>query len=243
MIRKRLALLILPAIVFLIVLVIKEWEVIESYEGQAVIRHVTTSEKLIALTFDDGPDPLYTARILAVLDKYNARTTFFVLGLNVRQYPHLVRQEIAAGHEIGLHGYRHVLLTGQPLYATLRDLKRSEELIVKATGYRPVYFRPPFGFYNAALLRAVMARGYRVVLWTADMDPRDYTDPGAREIAWRVINGAGNGDIVLLHDHGGNRTQTVLALEEILRVLTARGYKFVTLTELLESGQGGKIPT
>ncbi|SHJ12061.1 Peptidoglycan/xylan/chitin deacetylase, PgdA/CDA1 family [Desulfofundulus thermosubterraneus DSM 16057] len=230
-------------IIFLVIPVMKEREVIVSYEGLAVIRHVTTSEKLIALTFDDGPDPLYTARVLAVLDKYNARATFFVLGLHVRQYPHLVRREIAAGHEVGLHGYRHVFLTGQPLYATLRDLKRSEELVVQATGYRPVYFRPPFGFYNTAVLRAVMARGYRVVLWTPEMDPRDYTDPGAREIARRVITGAGNGDIVLLHDHGGDRTQTVLALEEILRVLTARGYKFVTLTELLENGKSGKIPT
>ncbi|HHW43706.1 MAG TPA: polysaccharide deacetylase family protein [Desulfotomaculum sp.] len=213
-----------------------------SLEKQAVITHVTTGEKLIALTFDDGPDPLYTDRILAVLEKYHARATFFVLGQHVQQYPHLVRREIAAGHEVGVHGYRHVFLTRQPLYITLSQLKRSEELIVQATGYRPVYFRPPFGFYNPVVLKAVMDRGYRVVLWTPEMDPRDYTDPGVQVIARRIISGARNGDIVLLHDHGGDRTQTVQALEQILRVLGARGYKFVTLTELLENGKSEHIP-
>ncbi|MBC7325583.1 MAG: polysaccharide deacetylase family protein, partial [Moorella sp. (in: Bacteria)] len=221
--RTGLVLLLLPVMLFLVLQGDREREVVSSLEKQAVITRVTTGEKLIALTFDDGPDPLYTGRILAVLEKYHARAAFFVLGQHVRQYPQLVRREIAAGHEVGVHGYRHVFLTGQPLHVTLSQLKRSEELIGQAAGYRPVYFRPPFGFYNPVMLKAVMARGYRVVLWTPEMDPRDYTNPGAPEIARRVIENAGNGDIVLLQDHGGDRTQTVQALEQILRVLGARG--------------------
>lgn len=203
-----------------------------------VFRSVATSSKVIALTFDDGPDPRFTPKVLEVLRKHRARATFFVVGRAAEEYPEILEQVAREGHVIGNHGYSHTKLTGLTREQIRAEIRRTERLISAATGARPVYFRPPFGFYNREVLEAADELGYRVILWTREADTRDYTRPGAGAIVRQAVRNASAGYIFLFHDGGGDRTQTVAALDEILGSLAAKGYRFMTLDQILREGAG-----
>ena len=206
--------------------------------GSRVFRAVATNTKVVALTFDDGPDPRFTPKVLEVLRRHGARATFFVLGSTAEQYPELLKQIAREGHDIGNHGYSHTKLTGLNREQIRAEIRRTEKSISAATGNRPVYLRPPFGFYNREVLEAAEELGYTVILWTREADTRDYARPGSRTIARQAVRNATAGSIFLFHDGGGDRTQTVLALDEILQSLTAKGYRFLTLDQILREGAG-----
>ncbi|MDZ7729592.1 MAG: polysaccharide deacetylase family protein [Dehalococcoidia bacterium] len=181
----------------------------------------------VYLTFDDGPDPSWTPAVLDVLDRHNARATFFVLGQAVTRYPGIAEREVDSGHTIGNHTFNHARLTTIGADAMFAELRETTQAIEDATGHRTDCLRPPYGATNATVRERADDAGYRMVRW--DIDPQDWRSPGANVIANHVIANARPGAVILLHDGGGNRSQTVEALDTILAELGSRGYGFRTL--------------
>jgi polysaccharide deacetylase family sporulation protein PdaB len=199
-----------------------------------VVWEVPTEEKVIALTFDDGPDPEDTPHILDLLQQYGAKATFFVIGEKVERYPELIKREAAEGHELANHTYKHTYFNGPIKESTMRDeLLRAEEAILKISGQKPHSFRPPGGYYNELLVQTAKKEGYMVVMWSWHINTMDWNTPGVDKITSKVLNNTRNGDIVLFHDYVEGKTQTIEALERILPELQRRGYRFVTISELL----------
>jgi peptidoglycan-N-acetylglucosamine deacetylase len=182
---------------------------------------------VVYLTFDDGPDPVYTPRVLELLARYRARATFFVLGRSVAAHPELVRQEFAAGHGVGNHTWSHRRLTTLAGGRLEAEVGATSAAIQRATGAPVRCLRPPYAAVDAASAGRVRALGLRLVLW--DVETKDWRTPGAGVIAGRVLGRVRSGDVVLLHDGGGNRDQTVAALDRVLASLSARGFRFSAL--------------
>jgi peptidoglycan-N-acetylglucosamine deacetylase len=182
---------------------------------------------VVYLTFDDGPSPAWTPRVLELLARYRARATFFVLGRNAAAYPELVRQEFAAGHGVGNHTWSHRRLTGLTGDRLAEEVGTTGAAIQRATGAPVRCLRPPYATVDPASAGRVRALGLRLVLW--DVDTNDWLRPGAGVIAGRVLGRVRAGDVVLLHDGGGDRGQTVAALEQVLASLSARGFRFGAL--------------
>jgi peptidoglycan/xylan/chitin deacetylase (PgdA/CDA1 family) len=189
----------------------------------------------VALTFDDGPHPQGTPAVLRALADARASATFYLVGEQVERWPGLAAEIAAAGHEIGLHGYRHRLLLRRSVPELARDLDRAFELITGATGREPVSYRPPYGVFSSGALRLVRRRGWRPLLWS-----RWGRDWGAREtaaaIARRATRDLQAGDVVLLHDadHYSARDswrRTVAALPMVIAAVEALGEPFVPVTE------------
>ena len=204
-------------------------------ETGQVVWDVNTQEKVIALTFDDGPHPKYTAEVLELLAKYKAKATFFIIGKNAEKYPELVQQTYKAGHELANHTYTH------PYNASVTELQdeiqQTNDMIYGITGFMPTLFRPVGGAYNDQMINAVADDGYKVVMWSWHQDTQDWKNPGVDIIVNKVLKGTQPGDVILFHDGGGDREQTVKALEEILQELQKQGYTFVTVSELIDGKQ------
>jgi peptidoglycan/xylan/chitin deacetylase (PgdA/CDA1 family) len=179
------------------------------------------TDKVIHLTFDDGPDPTWTPEVLRVLARYNARATFFAVGRYAEVYPQLIQAAVAAGHTVGNHTYSHWSLVGLSREQFSREVLRAEEAL---GGYGVKCLRPPYGHTDANTRAYAAELGYSVVMWT--IDPYDWQQPGASVIASRVVSRAYPGAVVLFHDGGGNRAQTVAALESVLFQLSQQGYRF-----------------
>jgi peptidoglycan/xylan/chitin deacetylase (PgdA/CDA1 family) len=185
------------------------------------------SAGVVHLTVDDGPTPAWTPRVLELLARYRAQATFFVLGRSAAAYPDLVRQEFAAGHGVGNHTWSHRRLTGLRGGELAAEVGGTSAAIQRATGAPVRCLRPPYATVDAASADRVRALGLRLVLW--DIDTRDWRSPGAGVIAGRVLDRVRSGDVVLFHDGGGDRSQTVAALEQVLATLSARGFRFGAL--------------
>ncbi len=185
----------------------------------------------VALTFDDGPNPYYTSQVLAVLQHYRIKATFFCVGRQVAEYPDLVKQEYAAGNVIGNHSWSHPnmgLLSSSDIST---QINLTSDTIQKTIGVRPTFFRPPYGVFNSSVLTQANLLGLTTVIWNDEA--RDWLRPGIDVISSRILGLAGNGAIVLLHDGGGDRSQTVAALPTIITTLQSQGYKFVTLQQMV----------
>lgn len=180
----------------------------------------------IALTFDDGPDAVYTKKILAVLDRYRVKATFFLIGNQVERHSAVVREMAAAGHELGNHGYSHSRLTTLSAEAVRREISRTQEAVKAAANVTPRWFRPPYGSYNDEVRQIAKEEGATTVLWT--LNPDDWRNPGQAAIVQRVTSGAKDGAIVLLHV----REQTARALPALIEGLRSRGYELVLLSAL-----------
>ena len=185
------------------------------------------SAGVVYLTFDDGPTPTWTPRVLDLLARYRARATFFVVGRSAATWPGLVRRAYAAGHGVGNHTWSHRRLTGLRGRSLTAEVGATSAVIGRATGARPRCLRPPYGTVDAASVYQARALGLRLTMW--DVDPYDWRRPGAGVIAGRVLSRVGSGDVVLLHDGGGDRSQTVAALQQVLASLSARGFRFRAL--------------
>lgn len=174
---------------------------------------------MLHLTFDDGPDPTWTPQVLSVLAKHNAHATFFVLGRAAGAHPGLVADERAAGHSVGNHTTTHPDLTK----LSVADITSQWQRTANVIGGTPCA-RPPYGAVNATVRRVTTGLGYRVQLW--DIDTRDWSRPGADVITQRIVDGARPGAVVLLHDGGNDRSQTVAALDAALTRLDAAGWRY-----------------
>lgn len=199
-----------------------------------VVWEVPMEQKAIALTFDDGPNPTYTPQILELLKQYHAKATFFVTGSRVEKYPTLAKQEVIEGHELANHTYSHASMRRISSEKLQDELRKADQAIYNVTGQKSHLFRPPGGHYDETIVNAAKQAGYTVVMWSWDEDTRDWSKPGVKKIVSTVLSNIHNGDIVLFHDHGGDRRQTIAALQEILPELQHRGYQFVTISELLQ---------
>lgn len=185
----------------------------------------------IALTFDDGPNPYYTPQILSVLQQYNVKATFFDIGYLVEDYPNIVRQEFKAGNIVADHSWSHPLLTTLSAQALYSQLARASNDIKAVTGVRPLFFRPPYGSYNNQVIAQAKSLGLSSIIWNDEA--RDWALPGVSVIVSRILGLARNGAIILLHDGGGSRAQTVAALPYIITDLRSRGYTFVTIDQMI----------
>lgn len=201
-------------------------------EAGQILWEVKTNKKVIALTFDDGPHKKYTPEILDILDQYNAKATFFIVGENAEKNPEIVLRMYEEGHELAIHTYSHPFKTNVP--NLMKEIKRAHETIYGITGYSPTLFRPVEGQYTDGMIEAIVKEGYKVVMWSWHLDTMDWKNPGANKIADTVLKGAKEGNVVLFHDGGGKRDNTVIALKKILPELEKQGYTFVTIPELLE---------
>ncbi len=189
--------------------------------------------KLVALTFDDGPWPTWTEAVLEVLAEHEVPATFFVLGRQAERHPALVKRIADGGHLLGSHSVSHKRFNTVKPARVHKETVQSRRLIADAVGVDSPWIRPPYGAMNAGAWGAVREAGGRVVLW--DVDPEDWRKPGTKKIADRVVRATKPGSIVLLHDGGGDRTQTVKALPKIIKRLRGKGYTFVTVEELVEA--------
>jgi peptidoglycan-N-acetylglucosamine deacetylase len=193
----------------------------------------------IALTFDDGPNPVYTPQVLAILQTYRVKATFFDVGYLVKDFPGIVRQEFLQGHSIGNHSWSHPQLTRLSAAGIASQLVSTSDAIQAVTGTRPTIFRPPYGSYNRIVFDLALRQNLSTILW--NNEARDWTLPGVNAIVYRILTLARNGGIILLHDGGGFRYQTVAALPIIITALRQRGFTFVTIPQLLhDMGASGK---
>ncbi|MDX6631224.1 MAG: peptidoglycan-N-acetylglucosamine deacetylase [Gaiellales bacterium] len=200
--------------------------------GRAVERIVPPRGKgRVALTFDDGPGP-YTPQVLAELRSLHVRATFFVIGRNARQSPGIVQALRQAGMVVGNHSWSHPNLTKLNLARQRAQLRRTQDLLAATIGQRPRFFRPPMWAWNRTTARAVAEEGMVGILFS--VDTRDWSRPGVTAIVRQALT-AHDGQIIALHDAGGDREQTVQALPLIVKGLRARGLEPVSLDELFES--------
>lgn len=201
-----------------------------------IVWDIKTSEKVIALTFDDGPHPKYTSEVLDILGQYDAKGTFFLVGELANENPDVVFRMYEEGHELANHTYTHPFNATVP--ELLEEIKKTNETIFSITGYEPVLFRPVEGQYTEELIDAVTKEGYKVIIW--HLDTEDWTDPGVDKIVKIILEGIYPGNVILFHDGGGRREQTVEALVEIMPLLKKEGYKFITISELLKEKEKNK---
>ena len=187
----------------------------------------------IALTFDDGPHPEYTAQLLKVLERYDQVASFFCLGSCVRENIELVREISLRGHWLGLHGYKHRSFTSLSRAELDRSLLLTQEAIASATNLEPdriIDVRPPNGLFSPAVLQRLQQQNYRVVMWSVVSE--DWLNPGINLIRRRVMNQVKNGANIVLHDgnYGGKDVAAVAA--DLIPRLLDRGYKFVSINDL-----------
>jgi cellulose synthase/poly-beta-1,6-N-acetylglucosamine synthase-like glycosyltransferase/peptidoglycan/xylan/chitin deacetylase (PgdA/CDA1 family) len=194
---------------------------------------------VINLTFDDGPDPVWTPKILDVLAQHGAHATFFVIGSKVNDYPDLVRRMVAEGHEVGVHTFTHAELITIPQWRRNLELTLSQNAIAGAAGVNSLLLRPPFSSEPDAMsaeefdaLKSVAAGRYLTVL--ADRDTKDWANPGVPTIVAAAAPAPGEGAVVMFHDGGGDRSQTVAALDALLTQFGQQGYHFTTVSEALK---------
>lgn len=207
----------------------------------------TRDRPSVALTFDDGPDPLGTAAVLAVLKDHDVRATFFVVGERVEKYPQTVRAIVDDGHEVGVHGHRHRSALGLTPRAMSDELTRCVEAIVGCGAPYPLWFRPPYGSLSTASLLSARRLGLKPILWSAW--GRDWTREATSEsILARVARGRTLGGTVLLHDSPsrssvGNWQATVKALPSLITQLRDERLEFATVSEHLATNDSGRAST
>ena len=199
---------------------------------------VNVEGPFIAMTFDDGPHATDTAKLLDMAAKRHIKLTFFVLGQCVQQNPAVLQREVAEGHEIGNHSWSHPNLAKLSDQAVFNQLQRTEDIIFKTAGVKPNLMRPPYGELTKRQRIWVNHKfGYKVILW--DVDPLDWKRPGPDVVVRRIIAATRPGSIILSHDI---HPPTIEAMPQVFDALLAKGFKFVTVSELLAMNKGGERP-
>lgn len=192
-------------------------------------------ERKIALTFDDGPHPIYTLQLLEILARFKAPATFFLIGKHIKNNVSIAKETTLAGHEVGNHTFTH-----QPMWQLTDsemtdEIRRTDDLLRSLNGSVPKFLRPPMGLFSRRVLNIVEKTGYRTVV--GDVYPRDPHLPGREKILQRVLRRVIKGSIIILHDGGnGNhvdRSQTIWAVERLIPKLQEKGFELVTLSDLL----------
>ncbi len=228
--------------VMLAIMLAALWYLLENPKNQTfghTVTQVPIHQKVVALTFDDGPNPPYTDEIVDYLYAVHAPATFFVVGRAVVAHPDVVRKEVQDGNALGNHSWDHAHLVLERERHVEAEIAQTDAAIQRATGVRTRLFRPPFGARDYAVLEAARKMGYQVIMWSVPL-PKDWEQPPPQVIRDRVLRYVKDGDIIVLHDgnrgRNGDRTNTVAATKLIVEALRAQGYRFVTVPELLQLG-------
>ena len=199
--------------------------------------HGDSARNKIALTFDDGPQDIYTPQALDILKKHNVKATFFLIGKNVEVSPGLAKRIVDEGHVVGNHTYNHSDLRLHNQMQIRQQIEKTGKAIFDATGVKPYLFRSPYGFYNNVVVQEAESLGYTIIQWSVSgLNGRQ--DASFSKIVHRVVDNIQNGSIILLHDGNRlsskkNRSQIVKALPIIIETLQKKGYQLVTVDELL----------
>lgn len=236
---KQVAFVSLSFLVLSILITYYEYHAFSRSEG--IIRR-GPKEMVVALTFDDGPSPEYTNMVLNVLKKHQVKATFFLVGKHVRKYPQVARRIVEEGHEVGNHTYSHKDLVPASKRRLYKEIFETQKVINEYLGVDTRLFRPPRGIFSEAVRKFVVSHGFALVLWS--VSGIDWAKMPPTLIAKRIIRYAHPGAIILLHDSGAllrseghSRLNTVKALEIIIPALKERGYKFVTVSELINMSE------
>ncbi|MDJ0734033.1 MAG: polysaccharide deacetylase family protein [Nostocaceae cyanobacterium] len=200
-----------------------------------LITHVKTNEKIVALTYDDGPNPPYTNQLLSVLEKLQAKATFFVVGKNVEKHPEVVKLILSKGHELGNHSYSHLPMILKTPSFIKSDIDRTDKLIRQLGVQQKIHFRAPFGIKRFILPFMLDKMNKKNILW--NLDPQDYAASNSKEIEDYVLEHIKPGSIILLHDGSQdgdeNTSKTITATENLIEKLRQQGYQLKTVSELL----------
>lgn len=229
--NRRKAILPRMILCLLLTFLLSGMNTVPIYAQCEVYRSVKNESKQIALTFDDGPHPRLTEQILNILDRYEIKATFFMVGVNVQNYSEAALEVFRRGHEIGNHTFSHPLVTHLSPYALNREIGACEDALEELCEYRPHLFRPPEGALTDSVSVCAEEGDYAVVLWS--LDTRDWEVKNADRIVKTVLSEIHSGDIILMHDYIGVGSQTPQALEILIPTLLRQGYRFVTVSELL----------
>ena len=202
------------------------------------IYRVNTKHQRIALTFDDGPSPVWTPLVLDELKKVNIPATFFMIGHHVQKYPEIARRVVAEGHTIGNHGYAHSVILYYTPEEIEEEIKYTEYVIRDITGQTTKYFRPPKAWLTKEIKEKIVSLGYKVVLWS--LNSKDWVPFNHQWMSRFISQYIKNGDILLFHDsgniwttEGGNRLETVKTIPLLAQKLRAKGFEFVSIKDLL----------
>jgi peptidoglycan-N-acetylglucosamine deacetylase len=224
-------------------LMVYEWLSPRSWLYGPVFWHARTTERVVALTFDDGPCHPYTGQLLDVLDRERIRATFFQVGHNARREPNLAA-EVASRHTVGNHTFTHPHLTWSRPRKIREELERGQDAIHGATGTLPTLFRVPHGWYGPQTISTAAKLGFRCVGWS--VMAWDWNCPPQETIQRRILRGVRPGGVTLLHDGQdtdaspkADRSHTIAAVPHIIHDLKEAGYRFLTLPELMDLGAGG----
>lgn len=203
---------------------------VEATAGNVFLSNRTAGRK-VALTFDDGPHPIYTPRILEILEEFDVPATFFVVGQNVENYPEAFQKLLDSGCEIGNHTYSHRNVGRMSEAEICHEIEATEAAIAKVCDRRLCLLRPPEGCLGVPLERVSVDKGYDVILWS--IDTLDWAHTPSDKIVSKVLGNLCGGDIILMHDYVSGKNTTCDALRMIISELKNRGYEFVTVTELI----------
>lgn len=217
-----------PILIFwLFVLIYGSFTIGFNYHIKAISK-IKTQEKVVALTFDDGPSE-FTPRVLDLLKEFNAKGTFFCLGKQVEKYPQILKQIAEEGHSLGNHSFTHTRVGFQGKVSMMDEIQKTDDAIEKISGQRTQFFRPPFGVTNPSIMRAVRLTGHAVVGWS--IRSIDTAIKDELKILNRIKKRLEPGSIILLHD---TSERSVSTLEQLLLYLREKGYKCLSIEEILK---------
>lgn len=198
-------------------------------------REGSPKEKKVALTFDDGPDTVYTPQIMDILKQYKIKATFFLIGNRAQLFPDVVKRMVKEGHIVGNHTMNHANIAKLNKQKTYQEIKQGEDALYKLTGYRTFLFRSPYGSLSAEQVKEIGGYNYKIIAW--NVDSLDWKSLSAEQVQFNILENAKEGSIILQHSSGSaeeDLTGSVAALPEIIKILKKEGYKFVTIPELLK---------
>lgn len=202
-----------------------------SESSEDVIYSWNSNEKVIALTFDDGPHPYRTEEILDILDEYGIKATFFFIGQNVKDYPKPALLVSERGHEIGNHTFTHRNLQSLTFSELMNEIITTESAIDELVGCETHLLRPPEGKFSDDVIKAAREKGYSIICWS--IDTLDWAHNPSENIAKDILDSVEAGDIILFHDFVSGQSPTPAALRMVIPTLIERGYSFVTVSELM----------
>ena len=202
-----------------------------SEQSNLVFSKNSSKTKKVALTFDDGPHPRYTHEILEILRENGVTATFFVIGINATRYPEALAELAESGCEIGNHTYSHNCIRYAGKDEIEREILACQNEISNRIGQTPTLFRPPEGRFNLYLEQTVACMNYHIILWS--IDTKDWAHTPADEIVTTVMKQLDHGDIILMHDYVSGKNTTCDALRALIPAIRAKGYEFVTVSELI----------
>ncbi len=225
----------LLSIIICMIIIINSFSLL-TFAEQDIHRSVPKAQGMIALTFDDGPHPRYTRQILDILKKEGIKATFFVIGENIGYYDEgIVTEIIKDGHELGNHTFNHEHTKEMSEDDFYRDVRACHDLVKEKYGYEMKIFRPPEGYVDEKVKNIARELDYSIIIWS--IDTKDWEHVGSDLIVGNIEQNASDGDIILMHDYVSKPNTTIGALERVIKNLKSEGYKFVTVSELIERGR------